>query len=593
MPNANWETSGQGCPTRRSTHVNEQATPQALSYDGEPSLFVSNALRSVLTGWMHHVVYIGITETAIRRGWARVFCLPPFLLSLSTLFPRTRSNTLFALTFIATRIVFQCWFGSFVLGVGAGVRFSLDILACRYPGFASYLDGDGRYARGSARAYGRGWTACIEVESGAQCARRRLFLSLHSMTRLGGAALSRPCERLCAGGVYALLQREPWGDWAQGGEHGTRGGAAPTRLMLSRGGHGPRASSQCLGSGQAAVVTRRLRFLRSQLCERLRAACRRALLQSAAWSREQSGVGNAERGGEHPQSREDKDGVVPLLWTAPGRGQGRAVSSASAIIESGPRQSRSASSAYPIGGFLFGFRPSFLFSLLYIYTLRVHLYSPHPHGTITLLPTALLALVSPLHAMWFRGCVKGFVRWWRLRQAEVKASTVEVRAEGEKVGVEGEEVEGEVVSASGAKTILGPDTSASRAVSVGSSALSNAHAHAQPGQWGVTFRLRRVSRALLERGVAVAVTGSESLRWWSYSWIVGSPSPSPTPRWRWRTALLERVKHRRLIRPRATMMARRVSAGLIAVLPQIAIPALPTIPTMPSREVLGYVRGLG
>jgi hypothetical protein len=75
-----------------------------------------------------------------------------------------------------------------------------------------HLDGDGRYARGSARVYGRGWTACIEVESGAQCARRRLFFSLHSMTRLGEAALSRPCERLCAGGVYALLQRERWGE---------------------------------------------------------------------------------------------------------------------------------------------------------------------------------------------------------------------------------------------------------------------------------------------------------------------------------------------------------------------------------------------
>jgi hypothetical protein len=33
--------------------------------------------------------------------------LPTFPLSLSTLFPRTRSNTLFALSFIATRIVFH------------------------------------------------------------------------------------------------------------------------------------------------------------------------------------------------------------------------------------------------------------------------------------------------------------------------------------------------------------------------------------------------------------------------------------------------------------------------------------------------------
>ncbi|KAJ7670062.1 hypothetical protein DFH06DRAFT_1372759, partial [Mycena polygramma] len=66
-----------------------------------------------LTGWVHHVVYVGITELAIRRGWAHVFCLcavmelPTFLLGLSTLLPRLRSNVLFALAFFATRIVFH------------------------------------------------------------------------------------------------------------------------------------------------------------------------------------------------------------------------------------------------------------------------------------------------------------------------------------------------------------------------------------------------------------------------------------------------------------------------------------------------------
>ncbi|KAJ7461240.1 hypothetical protein FB451DRAFT_491116 [Mycena latifolia] len=65
----------------------------------------------LLTGWVHHAVYIGITEVAIRAGWAHIFCLcacmelPTLLLGLSTLFPRTRSNALFALTFFATRIV--------------------------------------------------------------------------------------------------------------------------------------------------------------------------------------------------------------------------------------------------------------------------------------------------------------------------------------------------------------------------------------------------------------------------------------------------------------------------------------------------------
>jgi hypothetical protein len=67
---------------------------------------------------------------------------------------------------------------------------------------------------------------------------------------------------------------------------------------------------------------------------------------------------------------------------------------------------------------------------------------------------------------------------------------------------------------------------------------------------------------------------------------------APVESGRWRTALLERVKHRRPIRPRATMMARRMSAGLIAVLPQIPI-QMPAMPGIPSREeVLGYVRGL-
>ncbi|KAJ6564283.1 hypothetical protein B0H19DRAFT_1258742 [Mycena capillaripes] len=66
-----------------------------------------------LTGWVHHVVYLGIAEIAIRCAWAHVFCLcavmelPTFLLGASTLLPTLRSNTLFALTFLATRILFH------------------------------------------------------------------------------------------------------------------------------------------------------------------------------------------------------------------------------------------------------------------------------------------------------------------------------------------------------------------------------------------------------------------------------------------------------------------------------------------------------
>ncbi|KAJ7810456.1 hypothetical protein B0H14DRAFT_1487294 [Mycena olivaceomarginata] len=63
-----------------------------------------------LTGWVHHVVYIEITEVAVRCGWAYIFCLaaimelPTFLLGAPTLLPALRSNALFALTFFAARI---------------------------------------------------------------------------------------------------------------------------------------------------------------------------------------------------------------------------------------------------------------------------------------------------------------------------------------------------------------------------------------------------------------------------------------------------------------------------------------------------------
>ncbi|KAJ7778925.1 hypothetical protein B0H16DRAFT_1838003 [Mycena metata] len=93
----------------------------------------------VLTGWVHHAVYLCITEIAIRCAWAHIFCFAacmeptsssryspspppssppsplaqqpltptqlPTLLGLSTLLPLLRSNTLSALTFLLTRIL--------------------------------------------------------------------------------------------------------------------------------------------------------------------------------------------------------------------------------------------------------------------------------------------------------------------------------------------------------------------------------------------------------------------------------------------------------------------------------------------------------
>ncbi|KAJ6564316.1 hypothetical protein B0H19DRAFT_1140788, partial [Mycena capillaripes] len=53
-----------------------------------------------LTGWVHHVVFIGVVEIAADRG-AYLLFLPTFLLGASTLLPLLRSNTLFALTVLA------------------------------------------------------------------------------------------------------------------------------------------------------------------------------------------------------------------------------------------------------------------------------------------------------------------------------------------------------------------------------------------------------------------------------------------------------------------------------------------------------------
>ncbi|EPQ51645.1 hypothetical protein GLOTRDRAFT_96361 [Gloeophyllum trabeum ATCC 11539] len=65
----------------------------------------------LLTGWVHHSLYILVVELAIRRSWAHIFCLcgimelPTFVLSIASLNPVFRSNVTFALSFFATRIL--------------------------------------------------------------------------------------------------------------------------------------------------------------------------------------------------------------------------------------------------------------------------------------------------------------------------------------------------------------------------------------------------------------------------------------------------------------------------------------------------------
>ncbi|KAF9035107.1 hypothetical protein BDP27DRAFT_1245511, partial [Rhodocollybia butyracea] len=68
---------------------------------------------NIVTGWFHHVLYLGIIEYAIYQKWAYVFSLatcmefPTFILGLATLFPRLRSNIFFAVSFFLTRILFH------------------------------------------------------------------------------------------------------------------------------------------------------------------------------------------------------------------------------------------------------------------------------------------------------------------------------------------------------------------------------------------------------------------------------------------------------------------------------------------------------
>ena len=87
----------------------------------------------LLTGWVHHTAYIMIVELAIRRSWTHIFCLcaamevsffflwgqnpkktctkankvPTFFLGFMTLHSDFRSNTLFAVAFFLTRILFH------------------------------------------------------------------------------------------------------------------------------------------------------------------------------------------------------------------------------------------------------------------------------------------------------------------------------------------------------------------------------------------------------------------------------------------------------------------------------------------------------
>ena len=43
----------------------------------------------LLTGWIHHPVYIMIVELFIRRSWTHIFCLCAAIMEVSFFFPRS------------------------------------------------------------------------------------------------------------------------------------------------------------------------------------------------------------------------------------------------------------------------------------------------------------------------------------------------------------------------------------------------------------------------------------------------------------------------------------------------------------------------
>lgn len=68
---------------------------------------------NVLTGWVHHTVYIGLVLYILSHRYSHIFVLaafmelPTFILALSMLIPATRSDEFFAVMFFAVRIVYH------------------------------------------------------------------------------------------------------------------------------------------------------------------------------------------------------------------------------------------------------------------------------------------------------------------------------------------------------------------------------------------------------------------------------------------------------------------------------------------------------
>ncbi|KAF8145067.1 hypothetical protein K438DRAFT_2100158 [Mycena galopus ATCC 62051] len=219
-------------------------------------------------------------------------------------------------------------------------------------------------------------------------------------------------------------------------------------------------------------------------------------------------------------------------------------------------------------------------------------------------PAGILVLVFPMHAMWFPGCVAGFIRRHRQRAASSVNGEGVVVQKAPEVGIGWSDMSGVERTK---RHPLAPDVHAD--------ARSLAHHAAVVRQPWSLHRLRLLSSTLLSRGGQRWLSGpagwvspgvwleagerggslvagqdeemfgeGDVVRWLSPVWVgarLGRASADATRvrTWGLRKAILARLRTRRPIRPPATMMARRMSASLIAVLPKV-----------PGREVLMGVR---
>ncbi|KAG7095011.1 hypothetical protein E1B28_005806 [Marasmius oreades] len=112
-----WQMAGEGVKGVRArsmlAFVANRFFQSYLLADLTAGIFYYRGRINLLTGWMHHIAYVGIVEFAIRQRRPHIFCLaafmelPTFILGVFILAPKTRSNVLFAVVFFLTRILFN------------------------------------------------------------------------------------------------------------------------------------------------------------------------------------------------------------------------------------------------------------------------------------------------------------------------------------------------------------------------------------------------------------------------------------------------------------------------------------------------------